>query len=68
MVPVVGLEPTRGISPTDFEFCEVFGTRCPLKEAVETYSPLQSLAAQGVSRSDGLKLLQYKALRRFPVS
>ena len=67
VVPVVGLEPTRGISPTDFEFCKVFGTHCLLKETVGTYSPLQSLAAQGVSRFDDMKLLRHKALRHFPV-
>ena len=28
VVPVVGLEPTRGISPTDFEFYKDFGGPC----------------------------------------
>ena len=30
MVPVAGVEPARGISPMDFEFCTLSGTGCTL--------------------------------------
>ena len=30
LVPVAGIEPARGISPMDFEFCTLSGTGCTL--------------------------------------
>ena len=34
MVPVAGIEPARGISPKDFEFCTLSGTGCTLVDYI----------------------------------
>ena len=43
VVPVVGLEPTRGISPTDFEFCSPHRSTRLLDELSGTCYPQKSL-------------------------
>ena len=34
LVPVAGVEPARGISPMDFEFCTLSGTGCTLVDYI----------------------------------
>ena len=57
MVPVVGLEPTRGISPTDFEFYNPHRSTRPLDELSGTCYPQKSQQYQGFFALNYAKLV-----------